>query len=258
MRVFSQIAYLSSKRAVCAQHPLFDHLTEHLAKRPETNEPRKAETRSRLGPFFSFFLHCTRNLSEFPRAVAAAITVSTMDAQVKDGNYELHEIGDRPRSLESDDAALSRLGKKPVLKVTPLFHSWIPVITRGLQRRFAFLSILGFSCTVLITWEGSLMYVISSIHDCVLPLILFKSFPRGSAKVRSNETRWSAHLTRAKWWPSGCHLRLLGRMAWDDFDIYRALGAGLDVRIEAQIRDREGTNQGAGRQLLVDNTIGYI
>lgn len=39
-----------------------------------------------------------------------------------------------------DDAALARLGKKPVLK-----------------RNFGFLTILGFSCTVLITWEGSLM-----------------------------------------------------------------------------------------------------
>ncbi len=39
-----------------------------------------------------------------------------------------------------DDVALARLGKKPVLK-----------------RNFGFLTILGFSCTVLITWEGSLM-----------------------------------------------------------------------------------------------------
>lgn len=40
-----------------------------------------------------------------------------------------------------DDAGLARLGKKPVLK-----------------RNFGFMSILGFSCTILITWEGSLMY----------------------------------------------------------------------------------------------------
>lgn len=47
-----------------------------------------------------------------------------------------------PRSppSSSDDAALARLGKKPVLK-----------------RNFGFLTILGFSCTVLITWEGTLM-----------------------------------------------------------------------------------------------------
>ncbi|KAF1347364.1 amino acid transporter [Lizonia empirigonia] len=41
---------------------------------------------------------------------------------------------------KDDDLALARLGKKAVLK-----------------RRFGFLSILGFSCTVLITWEGSLV-----------------------------------------------------------------------------------------------------
>ncbi|KAI1325661.1 putative GABA permease [Xylariaceae sp. FL0255] len=39
-----------------------------------------------------------------------------------------------------DDAALARLGKKQVLK-----------------RNFGFMTILGFSCTVLITWEGSLL-----------------------------------------------------------------------------------------------------
>lgn len=41
-----------------------------------------------------------------------------------------------------DDVALARLGKKPVLK-----------------RNFGFMTILGFSCTILITWEGSLMCV---------------------------------------------------------------------------------------------------
>lgn len=45
-----------------------------------------------------------------------------------------------------DDATLARLGKKPVLK-----------------RNFGFMTILGFSCTVLITWEGSLTYAASGI-----------------------------------------------------------------------------------------------
>lgn len=44
--------------------------------------------------------------------------------------------------VSRDDAALARLGKKPVLK-----------------RNFGFMTILGFSCTILITWEGSLMFV---------------------------------------------------------------------------------------------------
>lgn len=49
-----------------------------------------------------------------------------------------------------DDATLARLGKKPVL-----------------QRRFSFITSLGFSCTVLITWEGSLLYakhLLESVH----------------------------------------------------------------------------------------------
>jgi hypothetical protein len=49
-----------------------------------------------------------------------------MDPQIKDGSYELHEIGDRPRTFDSDDFALSKLGKKPVLKVSPSLHPHIP------------------------------------------------------------------------------------------------------------------------------------
>lgn len=32
-----------------------------------------------------------------------------------------------------------------------------------LQRRFSFFSILGFTCTILITWEAELMYFLLSI-----------------------------------------------------------------------------------------------
>ncbi|KAJ8123034.1 hypothetical protein ONZ43_g918 [Nemania bipapillata] len=51
-------------------------------------------------------------------------------------------------SASRDDALLARLGKKPVLK-----------------RNFGFLSILGFSCTVLITWEGSLTTFLSGLSN---------------------------------------------------------------------------------------------
>ncbi|KAH9999240.1 putative GABA permease [Xylariaceae sp. FL0662B] len=47
-----------------------------------------------------------------------------------------------------DDAALERLGKRPVLK-----------------RNFGFMTILGFSCTVLITWEGSLIGFLSGLQN---------------------------------------------------------------------------------------------
>ena len=55
-----------------------------------------------------------------------------------------------------DDLELTRLGKKPVLKVCKCISTYIFCIDE-LQRYFGFLSMLGFSCTVMITWEGVLM-----------------------------------------------------------------------------------------------------
>ncbi|KAA8616875.1 PotE Amino acid transporter [Pyrenophora tritici-repentis] len=57
----------------------------------------------------------------------------------KSSDIELNAVPSRSTDRQ-DDLALAKLGKKAVLK-----------------RRFGFLSILGFSCTVLITWEGSLV-----------------------------------------------------------------------------------------------------
>ncbi|KAK7738454.1 hypothetical protein SLS53_005973 [Cytospora paraplurivora] len=57
-------------------------------------------------------------------------------AQARVGSFEPAV----PGSGSGDDAALARLGKKPVLK-----------------RNFGFMTIMGFSCTILITWEGSLI-----------------------------------------------------------------------------------------------------
>ena len=62
-------------------------------------------------------------------------------------------------SIDRDAADLARLGKKPVLKVSSelLLQPLILTLTMSLQRRFGFMSLLGFSCTILITWEGILM-----------------------------------------------------------------------------------------------------
>jgi choline transport protein len=57
--------------------------------------------------------------------------------------------------ISRDDAALARLGKKPVLK-----------------RHFGFMTILGFSCTILITWEGSLVFV-SLCQDWIISFLHF-------------------------------------------------------------------------------------
>ena len=49
------------------------------------------------------------------------------------------EAGDSINNTQ-DERDLIRLGKKPVLK-----------------RNFGFMQILGFACTVLITWEGAIV-----------------------------------------------------------------------------------------------------
>ncbi|KAI1777982.1 putative GABA permease [Hypoxylon cercidicola] len=53
-----------------------------------------------------------------------------------------------PEQPSRDDATLARLGKRPVLK-----------------RNFGFTTILGFSCTVLITWEGSMITFLSGLQN---------------------------------------------------------------------------------------------
>ncbi|KAG6989781.1 amino acid polyamine transporter I protein [Physcia stellaris] len=52
---------------------------------------------------------------------------------------------------ERDVQALARLGKKPILK-----------------RRFSFLSMLGFTCTILVTWEAELVYIFTFIGSIAI------------------------------------------------------------------------------------------
>lgn len=49
----------------------------------------------------------------------------------------LYEIEERSSYQNADDIHLTRLGKRPVLK-----------------RNFGLMSMLGFSCTILVTWES--------------------------------------------------------------------------------------------------------
>ncbi|KAI0839456.1 amino acid transporter [Hypoxylon sp. FL0890] len=66
----------------------------------------------------------------------------------KEGARTSAFVASSTRPSSRDDATLARLGKKPVLK-----------------RNFGFMAILGFSCTVLITWEGSLIGFISGLQN---------------------------------------------------------------------------------------------
>nr|QZS37072.1 C070A protein [Hypoxylon sp. CO27-5] len=65
---------------------------------------------------------------------------------VSDEVVQLRTIGGEVMS--PDDAALERLGKKPILR-----------------RSFGFVAILGFSCTVLITWEATLFVFLSGLQN---------------------------------------------------------------------------------------------
>lgn len=79
-----------------------------------------------------------------------------------------HEVKSHVSSMrERDDAQLQRIGKKPVLKVQSIPPAqegeekhrgrrivWPDLLTSAPpQRNFGLLSILGFSCTILGTWE---------------------------------------------------------------------------------------------------------
>ncbi|EPE32956.1 GABA permease, putative [Glarea lozoyensis ATCC 20868] len=60
----------------------------------------------------------------------------------------ISKITTRDLNVDRDNDDLIRLGKRPVLK-----------------RNFGFMSILGFSCTILITWEGTLILFLSGFQN---------------------------------------------------------------------------------------------
>lgn len=62
-------------------------------------------------------------------------------------------------SYDHDRDDLARLGKRQVLKVRngQFLSAQSGRLTDG-QRNFGFMSMLGFSCTIMVTWEGLLVY----------------------------------------------------------------------------------------------------
>lgn len=74
-----------------------------------------------------------------PLDMASALKPS-LDAFTMEEKAMDHGMAHEGTISDRDDQLLARLGKKPVL-----------------QRRFGFLAILGFTCTMLVTWEGSLI-----------------------------------------------------------------------------------------------------
>ncbi|KAI1438341.1 amino acid transporter [Xylaria sp. CBS 124048] len=74
--------------------------------------------------------------------------MDTEALQDKSGYLHPHVSSSARGPISADDATLTRLGKKPVL-----------------TRRFGFMTSLGFSCTVLITWEGALFVFLSGLQN---------------------------------------------------------------------------------------------
>lgn len=94
--------------------------------------------------------------------------------RVDEDEGSIHAIG-QSTSLSSreerDRTELMRLGKVPVLKVRSLLRPFFPrqinlestqltPALLSLKRSYGFMSILGFTTTILVTWEGVLMLVL--------------------------------------------------------------------------------------------------
>ena len=62
-----------------------------------------------------------------------------------------------PAEMDADRALLLRLGKKQVLKVGGLSLAPKVLIELG-QRNFGLVSMTGFACSLMSTWEGAIVY----------------------------------------------------------------------------------------------------
>ncbi|KAE8347482.1 hypothetical protein BDV24DRAFT_122222 [Aspergillus arachidicola] len=60
----------------------------------------------------------------------------------------LSEMEGQPIYRDKDDVYLTRMGKRPVLK-----------------RNFGLMSMVGFSCTLLVTWEGYIILFLQSFQN---------------------------------------------------------------------------------------------
>jgi amino acid permease len=88
----------------------------------------------------SRFLHPLKNLHIFASWFSSFLSAAMeLDRRPKNEAFSSSVAEADHDGYSRDDRDLIRLGKKPALK-----------------RNFGFMQILGFSCTVLVTWEGIL------------------------------------------------------------------------------------------------------
>lgn len=75
----------------------------------------------------------------------------------KTANLTSREVEGTVSSEHRDEADLARLGKRSVLKVRYIQGTLKITCLKSLfakKRSFGFMAVLGFSTTILITWEG--------------------------------------------------------------------------------------------------------
>lgn len=76
---------------------------------------------------------------------------------IKMSNLASREVEGTSSSKQRDEADLARLGKRSVLKVWYRYSTPKILYLKSSfpkKRSFGFLAVLGFSTTILITWEG--------------------------------------------------------------------------------------------------------
>lgn len=127
-------------------------------------------------------------------SIAATLQNSTaMEAVEMNKRGDQHmarEIGASSSSKQRDEVNLARLGKRGVLKVSLQQSSLSPrsqylywQVSFKKQRNFGFMAVLGFSTTILITWEGNFTYATSIMLICpVFSWLFWRTFLQGLQK----------------------------------------------------------------------------
>lgn len=122
------------------------------------------------------------------------------------------------------------------------------------------MSILGFSCTVLVTWEGMLMYV--SKLACMVIVPTTKTDQNTVSQHRASSSAAPSppifdiiSNNKKQWWPCWSFLGIHHRMGWHLVNIHSPVRIGFYVSntrndIEFPTVDLPAT----GRQRRLDNT----
>lgn len=163
MRQLSHASRISHPAPRCTLHAIMDHclpvkLVMGSLMRTSTCQRPKRTIRRPLCPIFFFIvfkkliddlfrreesdfalsIFCIRNKARMMPENQELDALCTRKGSISDGHAEV----EAQSTYDKDQVELARTGKKQVLK-----------------RNFGAMSMLGFSCTLMATWEGVLVYV---------------------------------------------------------------------------------------------------